>query len=87
MLDDAPVVGEAQQVHLLHVERLVRAREPKRVTGVDGAYARVRGCEVALDDRLDQPVPDVGERRVQEVAQIKGRSQAGGVSGGLAWLT
>jgi hypothetical protein len=37
VLDDAPVVGEAQQVHLLDVERLVGAREAERVTGMDGA--------------------------------------------------
>src|SRR6476619_3653701 len=48
--------SEAHQVHLLHVERLARAGEPERVTGVDGAHARVCGHEIALGDRRDQPV-------------------------------
>ena len=56
MLDDAPVVGEAHEVHLLDVECLTGAGEPEGVTGVDGTHARVRGDEIAFGDRLDEPV-------------------------------
>jgi hypothetical protein len=55
MLDDASFIREAHQVHLLNLECLTRAGEPERITGVNGAHARVRGHEVVLGDRLDQP--------------------------------